>query len=412
MRDLFDPRLIALVTGRDRLPRDLDRVVADKLGRVLRHAATTVPWYGRLCADAGIDARAIGPRDLSRLPLTRKAHWRDRFGPGFVSDAVPLSRCRLISTSGTTGSALTMPFTLADRVARRVATQRCFWAAGVGVRKRYGWIRRPAGPASGAQPLHERLGVLRTLYLDLLTTPDRYWDRLAAWSPSALLGFPLEMESLAAWIEMGRLARLPKPVVCAVYGEAVDARTRAGIEGSLGPLREMYGSAEAGTIAWECGQGPGLHVNADMVVVELLRDGRPVPAGTPGEIVVTNLHSWAMPVIRYAQGDLGWEVPGPCPCGRPGPLMRVEPWFRLGPLRLPSGRRIAARFFVQALPSPGWLLDWQVEQPAPDRLSLRLETARAVPDEEILAIANDIARACWEPVKVEISIRVRPEGAA
>jgi phenylacetate-CoA ligase len=170
----------------------------------------------------------------------------------------------------------------------------------------------------------------------------------------------------------------------------------------------MYGSAEAGTIAWECGEGAGLHVNADLVVVELLRDGRPVPPGTPGEVVVTNLHSWAMPVIRYAQGDLGWEVPGPCPCGRPGPLMRVAPRFRLAPLRLPSGRRIAARFFVQAMPSPGWLVDWQVEQPAPDRLRVRLRATRAVGGEEIGAIARDIARACWEPVQVDVTVEGAP----
>jgi phenylacetate-CoA ligase len=411
MRDVLDPTLIALVSGRERLPRDLDRVVSGKLGRLLRHTAATVPWYARLWREAGIDVRSIGPEDLPRLPVTRKAHWRDRFGPEFLSTAVPLSRCRLISSSGTTGSAIAMPFVLADRVARRVGTQRCFWAARVGIRSRYGWIRRSAlGP--DARPMHERLGVLRTVYCDLLSPPDRYWDTLRAWSPRGLLGFPLELESIAAWIEAGRLDPLPGPVVCAVYGEPVDASTRGAVERALGPLREMYGSAEAGTIAWECGQGPGLHVNADMVIVEFLQDGRAVPAGAPGEVVVTNLHSRAMPVVRYAQGDIGWAVPGPCPCGRPGPLMRVEPTFRLAPLRLPSGRRIAARFFVQAMPSPGWLLDWQVEQPAPDRLCVRLRASRAVPDEEIEGIARDIARACWEPVQVEVTINRSPPSSS
>jgi phenylacetate-CoA ligase len=194
-------------------------------------------------------------------------------------------------------------------------------------------------------------------------------------------------------------------VVCGIYGEPVEPATRGRIEAALGPVREMYGSTEGGTIAWECGTGPGLHVNADMVVVEFLEDGRPVPPGTPGEIVLTNLHSWAMPVIRYAQGDVGWEVPGPCPCGRPGPLMGVAPRFRLEPFRLPSGRRLSARFFVQALPAPDWLVHWEAAQPAPDRIRLVLTTRRSVEPAELAAIAAAVSRACWEPVRVEAEWR-------
>lgn len=396
----------SLLAARDRLPPDLDGAVEAKLGALLRHAAATVPWYRRLFAQAGVDPRGDPRTTLAALPVTRKQHWRDRLGPDFHSTAVDLSRCRWIRSSGTTGASIAMPLGPADRIARRIGTQRCLWAAGAGVLDRYVWVRTARGAVPG-RSLHERLGLLRTLYVDLLAPPERAWGPVVAWAPRGLLSFPLETAAIAARIADGRLARLPGPVVCALYGEHVDEAARRAIESALGPVREMYGSAEAGTIAWACDRGEALHVNADLVVVEILDDGCPVTPGAPGEIVVTNLHSRAMPVIRYGQGDVGWEVPGPCPCGRPGPLLRLAPGFRQGPFRLPSGRRVAARFFVQALPSPGWLVGWEVEQPEADRFAVTLTASRPVAPDEVRQIAATIAEACWEPVRVGVTVRVR-----
>jgi phenylacetate-CoA ligase len=408
-------RLAAMLTRTDRLAPDIDRLVEAKFRRLLRHAARTVPWYARLCREAGIVLDRAGLDVLDRLPITRREHWTEQRADEFRSTAVNISRCRWIRTSGTTGIPVAMPYVFEDRVMRRMGTQRCFWAAGAGIRDRYVWIRA-ARRHPRSRPRHERLGLLPTLHLDLLSPPDGYWDAVRSWAPRGLLGYPLETETIAAWVEEGRLGRLPGPVICGLYGEPLEPASRRRIEAAFGPTRTMYGSTEGGTIAWECGLGPGLHVNADLVIVEFLRDGRRVAPGTPGEVVITNLHSWAMPVIRYGQGDVGWEVPGPCPCGRPGPRMEVEPTFRLGPLRLPSGRRISARFFIHAIPDPSWLARWSAEQLAPDLLRLTLTARRPVPREEREEIAAAVARACWEPVRVEVECRpeapTRPGGRA
>jgi phenylacetate-CoA ligase len=399
--------LVPLLARRDRLPDDLDAVVTRKLRWLLHHAATTVPWYRHLLREAGINPDRLGPEALTRLPVTRREDWCRRPASDFHSTAVKVRRCRWERTSGTTGAPVAIPLTLQDRIGRRIATQRCFWAAGVGLGDRYAWFRGPQFHRRHPAP-HERLGVLRVRYFDLMVAPERYWEELRAWAPRGLLGFPLETQAVATRVRDRALPPLPSPTVWGVYGEPLEPAARAQIEDTLGPVREMYGSAECGTIAWECGQGPGLHVNADLVLVELLHGGKPVPPGTPGEVVVTSLHARAMPMVRYAHGDIGWEVPGPCPCGRPGPLLRVEPRFRVGPFRLPSGRRVSARFIVHVLPARDWLVRWQAEQPAPDALRLVLTVNRPVPAAEVRALADTIARALWEPVRVEVACR-RPE---
>jgi phenylacetate-CoA ligase len=91
------------------------------------------------------------------------------------------------------------------------------------------------------------------------------------------------------------------------------------------PVTDRYGCEEVGLIAAECSQHRGLHVNDDHLVVEIVGAHREASeeAGV-GEIVVTDLNNFGMPLIRYAVGDMSSWQSGACPCGRSMPrLARV-----------------------------------------------------------------------------------------
>jgi len=92
-------------------------------------------------------------------------------------------------------------------------------------------------------------------------------------------------------------------------------------------------------IAFECPKG-NMHINADVLWVEFLRDGRPVGPGESGDIVVTDLFNEVMPVIRYRTGDVGKAKGGDCPCGRALPLMELRVGRQLEMLRLPNGQMV------------------------------------------------------------------------
>ena len=68
----------------------------------------------------------------------------------------------------------------------------------------------------------------------------------------------------------------------------------------------------------------GLHIAAENVAVEIVdEDGKPLPSGKMGEIVLTNTTSRDFPFIRYRTGDIGaldWDT---CPCGRGLPLLKL-----------------------------------------------------------------------------------------
>jgi phenylacetate-CoA ligase len=90
------------------------------------------------------------------------------------------------------------------------------------------------------------------------------------------------------------------------------------------PVITAYGASECGGIAQECRLGR-LHVSVDHVLLEFLRaDGSAAEEGESAEIVVTTLHNFAMPLIRYRVGDLGSFSSEKCACGVNLPVMTLQ----------------------------------------------------------------------------------------
>ena len=80
---------------------------------------------------------------------------------------------------------------------------------------------------------------------------------------------------------------------------------------------DKYGSREFSGIAYQCAEGRNFHVQDESYVVEILIDGRQALPGEVGELVITDLNNFSVPLIRYRIGDLALAVEqAPCACGR------------------------------------------------------------------------------------------------
>jgi phenylacetate-CoA ligase len=91
---------------------------------------------------------------------------------------------------------------------------------------------------------------------------------------------------------------------------------------------DVYGCREVMMIAGECAAHDGLHLSMENLIVEIVvtEDGceRPAREGETGEVVVTDLHNFGMPFIRYANGDIATAGPtSRCACGRTLPRIRA-----------------------------------------------------------------------------------------
>jgi phenylacetate-CoA ligase len=110
-----------------------------------------------------------------------------------------------------------------------------------------------------------------------------------------------------------------------VSGEALLPAVRDMLKARGIDVRQSYGTADLGLIAYETEPMAGLVVD-EGVIVEILRPGSgdPVAPGEVGEVVVTTL-CMEYPLIRFATGDLSAVAAGVSACGRTN--MRIKGWM-------------------------------------------------------------------------------------
>ena len=138
----------------------------------------------------------------------------------------------------------------------------------------------------------------------------------------------------------------------------------------------LYGSREVGTVACELPGIHGLWVPPWGNYVEILDDeGLPVAPGEEGNIVVTSLTNYAMPLIRYWIGDRGALVPN-APNGRaPGAqVMEHISGRNVDVFRTRGGTLVDGEYFTHLLYFRPWVWKFQVVQKAPDHILFRIVT--------------------------------------
>ncbi len=296
------------------------------LRRVLRHAAGTVPYYRDLFARLRLRPEEITTADdLTALPLLTKADIRAH-GPALLSERYrgePLTTKR---TSGSTGVPLAVKLDDGGLCWKRACTLRSDeWS---------GWRRGQRVAKVWGNPEYKQYGIKgflrnwlydRAVHLDTLqmtpATIRRFAEVLRRKRPELIFGHAHSVYLLADFLHRhGLPAHRPRGIITTAM--VLHDWQRRRIEETFGrPVTNRYGCEEVSLIACECEAHRGLHVNADSVLVEVVRDGRPAPPGVPGSVVVTDLSNFAMPLIRYAIGDVATWADRVCPCGRGLPLL-------------------------------------------------------------------------------------------
>lgn len=110
---------------------------------------------------------------------------------------------------------------------------------------------------------------------------------------------------------------LPAPLLVMPSGEYLPSSLRTQFSTTFqAPVFELYTLRECGTIAFQCRSETGLHVHADAFVLEVVNDsGCPVSDGHIGEVVISDLNNYHLPLLRYTTGDSGSMQWTECNCG-------------------------------------------------------------------------------------------------
>lgn len=279
----------------------------------------------RLPKSQGLPREVSSLDALSCLPFTTPQMLSEHPVRYLATSQAQVSRVISGATSGTTGPAKRVFYTAAD-CQHTVG----FFAAGISEMLSPGEKCLIAFPFSGAFGLGD---LIARAVESLGAVPVRgrvgaCWEETARQiketGATAYIGFPVPL--------LGLLRLYPGlPIRHAlVSGDACPAGVMEKLGSLLGsPLYPHYGSRECGLGgAVTCPALEGMHLRENHIIAEIVDpQGRVLPQGAYGELVITTVGLEAMPLIRYRTGDYTRFLP-PCPCGgitrRIGPVSRLD----------------------------------------------------------------------------------------
>ena len=387
--------------------------------RLVAHAYRNVPYYRRLFDQSGIvpgDIRAV--EDLARVPVSTKNDMRKHADDTLSTLESP----RRLLTRYTTGSS-GEPFHIRLSI----------WEAGLSLRhgrRRMAEYGSPRGDLTAVLTLHadsdskSRMADLakpvlnwyagRRVHLSCREDPERLLKRLQTLQPDVVLGYSGILAELGELLR-GRRETEWRPRYLLSGSETLTPLRRRSIEEGFGArVYDFYAARETGMIAWECPSTGLYHVADDNIIINLEQDGKPVPSedGVQGETIVTNLHAYAMPFIRYRLNDAVVKGPPSCPCGSPFSTLRVVLGRRMDYFTLHDGRRVhplgIARSFIEECP---FIRQYQIVQETHDRIALRAVIAPSTPESRLREIPERIREYLEAEVEVRIDVldRIPPE---
>ncbi len=164
----------------------------------------------------------------------------------------------------------------------------------------------------------------------------------------------------------------------------------------------LYGPF-AGYIASPCPAGHGLHVHGENVLLEVLDDAdHPCQPGQTGHVVLTTLHNFLTPLIRYDIMDEATVGPEPCPCGRGLPLFSSVLGKRRPFIQLPNGLYKFPTALLHGLWKVAGFHQYQVIQRAVDHVVVCQVPDRSWTAEHPGRIKQIVQEFFEAPIRVEV----------
>ena len=359
-----------------------------QLHSLLQHAHQYSPFWRQRLAACGFDPRQAAPGFLQHLPVLSRQEVQESFEslrarwPGLEDAGVSVA-----TTSGSTGqpvrveraNALYAPLYEAllwtevlwhgRDPTRKVAVL----GSGLKDRSQPSW-----GPFYALNGWH---GTCVVRKLD-----ERPMMSHLAWlveqRPDYLKCSPFVASELAQ-LALSHGITLPLQQIAIQSERVTPSQRRICLEAFGAKIVDRYSCEETGLIAIQCPEHDHLHVLNATVLLEIVdEEGRPCVPGQVGRVLLTSLHSFAMPIIRYDLGDLA-EWGEPCPCGMTLPVIKRLWGRQRHRALLATGELLPMPFLGDDLGKVTALREFKITQYKGGELDLQVKTSRPLTPGEL-----------------------------
>lgn len=313
-----------------------------RISKLVQHACNYIPFYSELYRSIGFAPGDLKSwDDFARLPVVTKDQVIANYPQRMLKVGTKLDELIVSRSSGSSGKVLDVAYDADAMILYILAGLRlykmCF---------QYKPWHRQLYIYTSPYPMNSLLGFYPCKFVSTLAPISEILSTLREFKPHLLVGYPSHLKQLLQVACAGDLAKI-RPRAISVNSEMSTQAERDDIASLLDcTVLDEYSSEELTRIAAQC-HHKTYHIFEDINYVETMDDQGNSTTG-PGTIVGTNLHNFAMPMIRYQQNDLARVEEASCPCGWRFRRMLDFEGRRNDSFELPSGRILTSGFLLDA----------------------------------------------------------------
>lgn len=338
---------------------------------LLLHAYHNVPYYNRIFREIGIIKDA--DVDLSKfdtIPILTKGIMR-KYHEELISKDYTTRRWYYNSSGGSTGEPIR--FIQDGHYDKWVkATNKYYYQDMLGIDETH--VKKVILWGSERDLFEGSIGLkakivnwlTNTVFLNSfrMTEEDmeHYIKIINSYRPELIRGYAGSLYELCRYAERKDL-KIHTPKILACAAETLSDEMREKIEEVFEiKLYDFYGSRETSSLAGECKYGL-MHIFMFNKYIEILDDrNQPVKEGEEGRVIVTALHNYSMPFIRYEIGDTAVLGPEKCECGNPLPTLKKVTGRITDHFIKEDGTIIHGEYFTHLFYLKDWVKAFQVIQ--------------------------------------------------
>ncbi len=337
----------------ERWPHDaIESLQTEKLNQLIKHAYESSQWYKKVIDSIGVDVtKPITFTDLKKFPVTTKKDIRENTDL-FISTKYNPTLLPKAKTGGSTGVSLNLFF---DEHCQKLRNGAQIYADSFSGWKPGARIAAVWGNPPIERTFKEKLRAFlldRMIYLDTMDlnpqSMSAFVERWRQFQPDMIFGHSHSIYIFAKFLLAQNITDLRPQGIVATSMMLLEHERHTIEEAFKTKISNRYGCEEVGLIAVECEQHNGMHINSSHIILECLDENdQPVPYGTPGKLVITDLNNYAMPLIRYRVEDVGVLSERMCTCGRTTPILERLEGRVADFLKKPDGGQVAGVSLVE-----------------------------------------------------------------